>query len=270
MVDGLRAYGLIAWMWMRSLLAYRGSFLLAVGGNFAVSGLEFVTIVVMFSHLETLAGFTLAEVALLYGATNCSLGLADLLLGNLDRIGGRVRDGSLDPMLVRPVPVFAQLAADRFALRRLGRLAQGVLVLGWAVVQLDEVRAGWSPLEWLLLVSMVLSGAAIYGAIFTLGGSFQFWAQDAAQVQDSLTYGGNTMLRYPPSVFGMEVVRGLTFVIPLAFVNWVPALRLLERDGPLGLPGWVDFLSPVVAAVLCGLAALLWRAALRQYRSTGS
>ena len=48
----------------------------------------------------------------------------------MDRLGARVRDGTLDTLLVRPVPVLAQVAADRFALRRLGRITQGGLVLG--------------------------------------------------------------------------------------------------------------------------------------------
>jgi ABC-2 type transport system permease protein len=268
--DGLRAYCLIVAMWVRSTMAYRGSFLLSAFGNFSASLLDFVAVMIMFSHVDTIGGFTLAEVALLYGASSTSLGLADLLLGNLDRLGNRVRDGSLDALLVRPVPVFLQLAADRFALRRLGRITQGLLILGWSMTQLGPVWSQWSPVEWVLLPVMVLSGAALFGAIFVLGGAFQFWAQDAAQVQDSFTYGGNVMLRFPPTVYTAELVRGMTFVLPLAFVNWVPALRLLDRDDPLGMPGWVDFLSPVVAAVLCLVAAALWRVGLRGYRSTGS
>ena len=65
-------------------------------------------------------------------------------------------------------------------------------------------------------------------------------------------------------------MRGVTFVVPLAFVNWLPALHILGRPDPLGLPGWVDFASPAVAALCCVLAGAAWRAGLRSYRSTGS
>ncbi|MFI8998845.1 ABC transporter permease [Streptomyces sp. NPDC053542] len=254
-------------MWVRSTLTYRASFVIMAVGNAAGSGLEFVTILLMFSHIDALGGFGLPEVALLYGASATALGLADLLLGNVERLGSRVRDGTLDVLLVRPAPVYAQVAADRFALRRIGRTVQAMAVLGWA---LTRVQVDWTPGRVVLVVAMLLSGAAIYGAIFTLGAAFQFVAQDAAEVQNSFTYGGNAMLQYPPTVFARELVRGVTFVIPLAFVNWLPALRLLGHDDPLGLPGWVDFLGPVVAAVMCGGAALAWRAGLRGYRSTGS
>ncbi|MFB7526788.1 ABC transporter permease [Streptomyces sp. NPDC056178] len=267
LVEGVRAYGLIAAMWLRSTMAYRASFAMTAFGNFAATAFDFVTILLMFSHVDALGGYSLPEVALLYGASGTAFGLADLVMGSMDRLGRRVRDGTLDTLLVRPVPVLAQVAADRFALRRLGRITQGALVLGYALVALE---VDWTPLRVVMIPLMLLSGAAIYAAVFVAGAAFQFVAQDASQVQNSFTYGGNTLLQYPPSIFAKDLVRGVTFVVPLAFVNWLPALYVLGRDYPLDLPGWVAFLPPVVAG-LCGLlAGLAWRTGLRAYRSTGS
>jgi ABC-2 type transport system permease protein len=265
--ESLRAYRLIVAMWVRSTMAYRASFVMTALGNFAATGLDFVTIMMMFSHITVLGGFTLPEVAFLYGTTSTAFGLTDLALGSMDRLGRRVRDGTLDTLLLRPAPVLAQVAADRFALRRLGRVVQGLLVLGWAVARVD---VAWTPLKVLLLPVSLVSGAAIFGAVFVAGAAFQFRAGDASEVQSSVTYGGNTMLQYPPTVFSKELVRGVVFVVPLAFVNWLPALYVLGRPDPLGLPRWVDFLSPPVALVCCALAGAAWRAGLRSYRSTGS
>lgn len=267
LVDGLRAYGLIVAMWVRSTMAYRASFLMTALGNLAVTGLDFATIMLMFSHVTTLGGFTLPEVAFLYGTTSTAFGLADLAMGSMDRLGRRVRDGTLDTLLLRPVPVLAQVAADRFALRRLGRVTQGSLVLGWSLSRLD---VDWTVLKVAMLPMMLLSGAAIFGAVFVAGAAFQFWAGDASEVQNSFTYGGNTLLQYPPSIFARDLVRGVTFIVPLAFVNWLPALRILGRADPLALPGWLDFASPLVAVVCCAVAGLAWRTGLRSYRSTGS
>jgi ABC-2 type transport system permease protein len=62
----------------------------------------------------------------------------------------------------------------------------------------------------------------------------------------------------------------LTFVVPIAFINWYPSLHILGRPDPLGYPDWTQWLSPLVAAVLVALAALVWRSGVRSYRSTGS
>ncbi|MET4925920.1 ABC transporter permease [Streptomyces sp. PSRA5] len=265
--EGLRAYGLIVAMWMRSTMTYRASFAMTAFGNFAVTAFDFLAILMMFSHVDRLGGYSLPEVAFLYGAAGAAFGLADLVMGSTGRLGSRIRDGTLDTLLVRPVPVLAQVAADRFALRRLGRITQGLLVLGYALTVVD---IAWTPLKVAMIPMMVLSGAVIFSAVFVAGAAFQFWAQDAAEVQNSFTYGGTTLLQYPPTVFAKDLVRGVTFVVPLAFVNWLPALYVMDRDDPLGLPDWVAFLPPVVAVGCCALAGLAWRAGLRGYRSTGS
>ncbi|MGW7415771.1 ABC transporter permease [Streptomyces sp. NPDC054863] len=266
--DGVRAYGLIAAMWIRSTMAYRVSFLMTTLGSFAGTGLDFVAVLLMFQHVDRLGGFSLGEVAFVYGLAGSAFGFADLVMGMMGRLGEKVRDGTLDALLVRPAPVLAQVAADRFALRRLGRTAQGLAVLAYGITQLEGVD--WTPLKVLMVPMMLLSGGAIFAAVFTMGGAFQFWAQDAAQVQAAFTFGGNTLLQYPPTVFAKELVRGVTFVLPLAFVNWVPAMYVLGRPYPLAVPDWFAFLPPVVAVLFWVAAGLLWRAGLRSYRSTGS
>nr|WP_232108298.1 MULTISPECIES: ABC transporter permease [Streptomyces] len=263
----MRAYGLIVAMWIKSTMAYRASFVMTTVGNFAATALDFVAILLMFSRVDALGGYTLPEIAFLYGLSSVAFGLADLAIGSMDRLGRRVRDGTLDTLLVRPAPVLAQVAADRFGLRRLGRVAQGALVLGYALATLD---IDWTPLKVLLMPVMLLSGAAIFCAVFVAGAAFQFVAQDASEVQNAFTYGGTTLLQYPPTVFGKELVRGVTFVLPLAFVNWLPASYILGRPYPLDLPQWVAATPPLVAVACCALAGLAWRAGLKTYRSTGS
>ncbi|MFJ9727039.1 ABC transporter permease [Streptomyces sp. NPDC101209] len=265
--EGVRAYFLIAGMWIRSTMAYRTSFVLMTLTNFATTALDFVAILLMFSRVDALGGYSLQQVAFLYGVSSTTFGLADMVIGSMERLGRRVRDGTLDTLLVRPAPVLAQMAADQFALRRLGRTFQGALVLTWALLRLD---IDWTPLRVLLMPVMLVSGCAIFCAVFIAGAAFQFVAQDAAEVQNAFTYGGTTLLQYPPTVFATELLRGVTYVLPLAFVNWLPATYVLGLPYPLGLPEWAAFLSPLVAAGCVGLAGLAWRAGLRSYRSTGS
>lgn len=267
MVEGLRAYGLLAGMWVRSTMTYRASFVMLAAGQFVTTGLDFAGILIMFAHTPSLGGFTLPEIAFLYGASGMALGFADLAVGSSDRLGQRVRDGSFDTLLIRPVPVFAQVASDRFALRRIGRIAQASVVLGWSLTALD-VHWTWDRV--LAVPLMVVSGSVIFGSVFVLGAAFQFVASDASEVQNAFIYGGNTLTQYPPTVFAKDLVRGVTFIVPLAFVNWMPALHILGRPDPLGLPAFFDFASPLVATLFCAVAALAWRAGLRGYRSTGS
>ncbi|WP_329338705.1 ABC transporter permease [Streptomyces sp. NBC_00663] len=266
-LDGLRTYRMISAMWIRSTMTYRASFAMTTLGNFTATAFDFVAILLMFSRVDALGGYSLPEIAFLYGLSSVAFGLADLGLGSMERLGRRVRDGTLDTLLVRPAPVLAQMAADQFGLRRLGRVTQGTMVLVYALATVD---IDWTPLKLLLMPVMLLSGAGIFAAVFIAGAAFQFVAKDASEVQNAFTYGGTTLLQYPPTVFATDLVRGVTFVLPLSFVNWLPATYVLGRPIPLGLPQWVAFLSPLVAAGCCALAGLAWRAGLRSYQSTGS
>ena len=263
----LRAFTILAGMWVRVGWSYRTSFVVLTVSSLVITGVDFVAIVIMFANVDALGGFGLGQIGFLYGATAVCLGLADLAVGNVERLGRRVRLGTFDAMMVRPVGVFAQMCADEFAFRRVGRIAQGAAVLAWS---LSVVDIDWGPARLAMLVSMLVCGAAIFLGLFVLGATFQFVSGDASEVANAFTYGGNTMTQYPLTIYPTEVVKALTFLVPVAFVNWYPALFILDVPDPFGLPDWLRFAAPVAALVLCTLSALAWRTGVRHYRSTGS
>ncbi len=261
------AYVLLAWMWIRVSMSYRASFALLTLGQFLISGLDFVAILVMFSNVDALGGFSLPEIAFLYGGSALCLGLADLLLGNIERLGQRIRLGTLDAMMVRPVSVYVQMCADDFALRRLGRITQAGLVFAWSV---SALNLDWTAARVAMLPYLVVFGTAIFLAIFTIGAAVQFWTAESSELANSFTYGGSTLAQFPMTIYPLEAVKALTFVVPITFVNWYPSLFILDKPDPLGLPAPVQFAAPLAALVLTVLAAVVWRTGLRRYRSTGS
>ncbi|MET9396444.1 ABC transporter permease [Streptomyces sp. BE303] len=263
----LRSWWLTAAMWTKAIMSYRASFVLMLGANVVVTFLDFAVVILMFRHTDTLGGWTLAELGFLYGTSTLALGLANLFVGSIDALGERIRAGTLDTMLVRPAPALAQLCAERFSLRRLGRPLQAVAVLGWAVAALD-VHWTWDRI--LLVPVLLICGTLIFAAVFIGFASLQFWWGEAKELQNSFTYGGATLLHYPPTIFAKELVAGVVFGVPLAFVNWLPALRILDKPDPLGLPTAFQFASPLAAALGLAAAGLAWRAGLRAYRGAGS
>jgi ABC-2 type transport system permease protein len=264
-VDALLRYRDISGMWIRSSLAYPASFWIMTVGGGVITGLDFGGIWIMFHTIDRLGGFGLSDIALLYGATGLGIGIADLVVGSVERIGAKVRMGTLDAMLTRPVPLLVQVCADEFALRRLSRVVQALVVFAWASSSVD-----WTVPRVLVALEMVASGAVIFFCLFVVFSCVQFWTSDASEFANAFTYGGNTVTQYPFTVFPKQLVKALTFVVPLAFVNWYPCLYLLGRDDPFGMPSWLRFASPVAAIVLVALTAMVWRTGVRHYTSTGS
>jgi ABC-2 type transport system permease protein len=261
----LDAYVAIASTWVRAAWQYQASFWTLMIGSLVLTSIDFVGLAIMFATVDTLGGFGLREVALLYGATGVGIGVADTLIGSVERIGQYIRMGRLDQMLTKPAPLLVQVCADQFTVRRLGRITQALLVFSWGAGAVE-----WNPTKVAVLCSMLVSGAVIFFALFVGFSSIQFWTTDASEFANAFTYGGSTFTSYPLTVFPRELTIGLTFGLPIAFVNWYPSLYLLERPDPFGLPSALQFASPVAAVALMVVALAVWRTGVRHYTSTGS
>ncbi|REF00144.1 ABC transporter permease [Thermomonospora umbrina] len=267
MADTFRLYGLLAWTWIRAAAQYPVSMVLLGLASAAVTALDLAGIMLLFAHAPRIAGFTASEVLFLYGTSALSFVVADVLLGSTERLGEHVRMGTLDTMLVRPVSPLIQIATEDFSPRRIARLLPALVVLAYVLPRLE---VDWTVGRVVMVPVMLTSGAVIFAALWVLTASVQFVLIDVHAATKSVTYGGAFLTQYPMSMYAREFVRGMTFVIPLAFVNWQPGLYVLDRPDPLGLPSGLRFASPVVAVLLCGVAAAAWRSGLRHYRSTGS
>jgi ABC-2 type transport system permease protein len=263
--EALLRFGQITAMWVRASRAYPASFWMLMSGSFLITSIDFVAVIIMFANVDQLGGFSFHEVAFLYGSSGIGIAVADLFVGQVERLGLLIRLGRLDQMMVRPVPLLVQVCAEEFPVRRIGRLTQAAVVFAWSCAYVE-----WSPTRVLMASLMVLSGCAIFIALFVGFACVQFWTTESAEVANAFTYGGNTVTAYPLTIFPSEVVKALTFVLPIAFVNWYPGLYVLGREEATPLPDWALWLSPLVGLTLLGLTTLVWRYGVRQYRSTGS
>ncbi len=262
----VRLYRHLAGARARGDLQYRASLAMFTIGTLLVTGLDFASIAVLFGQVRSLAGWSLQEVAFLYGTSGVAFGLADMAVGSVDRVGERIRKGTFDTFLLRPAGSLLQLVTDEFALRRIGKVVQPALVLVVAVHVLD-VR--WTPARCTLTAVMILAGAVIAGSIWVTSASATFWTVEGREAANAVTYGGATMIQHPLPLYG-EVVRSLAFVVPLAFISYLPSLEVLDKVDPLGIPTWLRYASPAVAAASAAVATAAWRFAVRHHRSTGS
>lgn len=250
----------------RADLQYRASLALLTFGTFVGQSLEFATIAILFGQVPALAGWDLAEVAFLYGTAGMSFGLADLAVGSVDKVGERIRQGTFDTLLVRPVGTLLQLATEELALRRIGKVAQPAVVLAFAVTRVD---VEWSLGTVTLTVVTIVAGTFIAGAIWVTATAATFWTIEGREAANAVTYGGGALTQYPLPVYS-EVVRSLAVVVPVAFVSYLPSVAVLDKVDPLGVPAALRYASPLVAVASVVVATVAWRFAVRHYRSTGS
>jgi ABC-2 type transport system permease protein len=250
---------------VRSDWQYRASFVLFTVGQALVAVVDFVALVVLFVHVPAIRGWSLPEVAFLYGAAGVAHNLGDTFLGGAERTSFHIKGGTFDRFLVRPVGSLLQLTAQEFAFRRMGKVLQAAVVLGVATA---AVEVPWTVGRVMMFPVMLLAGMAIYGAVWVITASISFWTVETNEVANAFTYGGNQFAQYPLEVYGRWVRHLFTVVVPVAFVAYFPALYILDKD--TGAPAWAAFIAPAVACIAVIVAHGAWAFAVRHYRSTGS
>jgi ABC-2 type transport system permease protein len=266
-VEALRVYRSLVVAQVRSQLQYRLSFALDLSGAFLISFLDFLAVLVIFHNVPRLAEWNVHEVAFLYAASTISFALTDLTIGHLDDFPNRIRDGTFDVMLLRPRGTLLQVIASDFSLRRLGKLAQALIILAYA---LSTLNIDWDPGRVAMLLLMIPTGAIVFGAVWVAGTCLAFWTTEGGEFTNAFTYGGNFLAQYPINIYSEWLRRFLAYLVPMAFVCYFPALYVLDKPDPLGMPSWLRFASPLVAVLASLVAGLAWRFAVRHYRSTGS
>jgi ABC-2 type transport system permease protein len=252
---------------VRAQMQYRASFLAEFLGNLVITGLDFAMVAILLARFRAIGGWELPEVLFLYGTSAISFSLAELFVGAFDNFEVWVVRGEFDRVLLRPLPVIFQMLSGAFPMRRFGRLAQGSIAL---IVALTLLKPAWRIPQVLFLGATLAGGILFFMAIFVLGATLSFWSPQSHEVANIFTYGGQFMTSYPMHIYEAWLRSIFTFVIPMAFINYYPALYLLGKPDPLGLPAWIPFLSPLVAVIVLRGALAVWRTGVRRYQSVGN
>ncbi|MBN1933712.1 MAG: ABC-2 family transporter protein [Anaerolineae bacterium] len=254
---------------IRSQMQYRAGFFFDLIGTGISTGMAFLTLALILERFENIAGWTLWEIALLYGMVETAFGMMDMIFSGFDPgfFGQQVRRGTFDRILLRPVGVTWQVMGSEFALRRLARIFQGALVLALALIY---ARVRWTMLKALFMPVVLSSLVSFFGALFITGATITFWTVQSIEVVNIFTYGGVEMMSYPMSIYGPWLRRFFTYVIPGIFMNYYPALYFLDKPDPFGFPAWAPLLCPLAGAGMMALALAFWRFGIRHYTSTGT
>jgi ABC-2 type transport system permease protein len=266
MRDALHLYCHYLRLSLRAQMQYRASFVLATLSQLLVTSIEFLGVWALFSRFGTLRGWTLPEVALFYGLVNVAFALADAFSRGFDMFSYFIKHGEFDRLLLRPRSTILQLAGHELALKKLGRLAQGAAVLGWAMASVD---GACTPAHVALLTAALAGAVCLFFGLMILQATLTFWTIEGLEITNTVTYGGVDAMQYPLAIYHRYFQRFFTYVVPLACVCYYPVLTVLGKSAD-GVPPWLGWVSPVAGVAFLALSQQVWQIGVRHYRSTGS
>jgi len=243
-------------------MQYKISFLLLTFGNFCMQFTTFLGVYFMFNIFHAVDGFTYSQVLLCFAVVIMAFSFAEMLGRGFTQLPRMLANGEFDRALVRPRSAIFQVVASRVHFVRLGATLQAAVVFFWAIPSSGVV---WTWDKILTLCLMVACGSLVFYTLFAIEASFAFFTTEGLEFMNILTYGGRDHGRYPYSIYGKEVLRFLTFVIPLALFQYYPLLYLLDigRDA-------FHMLAPLLGLLFLIPGYLFFRVGLRHYKSTGS
>lgn len=258
----LRALGA---SWRVSLLRasqYRGDFLLTTGLSCLFSLWTVLPLFLVYQQTDSVAGWNAWEALLVMAFFLMLRGVLDAFIEpNLRGLVEKVRDGTLDFVLLKPVD--AQVLVS-FARIDPGRLMDILSAMGLAVFALVKLQYTPGPAQVALAALALVAGVGLlYSLWLCAAATTFFWVR-----VESLSYLLGALLdagRWPAAVYRGWLRIAFTVVLPIVLMTTVPAEALLARTGPQPV-----LMSVGLSVLFLLLSRRVWRFALSRYTSASS
>lgn len=243
-------------------MQYRINFFIQLLQSFISVATGLIGLALVFGQVTTLAGWSRPELLAVMGVHLLMGGvIRSVIQPNMERLMDDVRNGTLDFALTKPADAQALVSVREFRFWQLVDVIVGGVVIGTAVVQLQETLGFWTIIGFLF--ALIMGGIMLY-SIWLMVTSVSFWVvrvQEISNLFEGLYAAG----RWPVGIYPDWLRTGLTFLVPVAFAVTVPAEVLSNRLAPLNL-GFALLMTMVFVAVSRGV----WLLGLKNYSGASS
>lgn len=245
-----------------SAMAYRANFLIEGAMSLTWLALTLLPLIVVFNGRQTVAGWDRPSAIIVMGYF---LAVRALLEGtitpSLVDLVARIRTGSFDYVLLKPVDAQAMVSASRYEPWRVFDLLGAIAIIVYAFV---EIGAPPSPGHILLGIALLGSGVLAAYALSILCAAASFWVVRLDNLMYLLAAIFDTA-RWPIAVFPGAWRFIFTFVIPIAIMTTYPARALLGT-----LDAQTALATVGGSLVLLVVSRVVWRTAIASYTSASS
>lgn len=247
---------------LKSQMQYKATFFLNFFGRIVMSFGTVASVLFMFTRFNEVDGFTVSQILLCTSVVSMAFSLAEVFARGFDIFPRLLGNGEFDRILVRPRGIIFQVLASHIEFLRLGIFIQAVAVLLYAIPNSGVI---WTADKIVTLLLMIFCGAAVFFGLYIIYASFAFFTTEGLEFMNILTYGGREFGRYPYVIYGDGILKFLTYIIPLALIQYYPLLYLLDRT-----QSKLYMFTPVISLLFIIPSYTFFLTGLRRYKSTGS
>ena len=247
---------------LKSKMSYRADFVISNIGMIVSNLVGFVTFYILFQNFPSINGWTMYEMLFLYGFSLIALTPVQCFFDNNWNLRYAVKTGDFIKYCFRPINIFFYYISEVFDVKGLGQLAFGLgtLVFAWRHLAIPV-----TPVIIAQTVLFLIAASLFMIAIMNFAAATCFWIQNSGYIM-VIMFRFKDFAKYPASIFNSVFRIVFTFVIPIAFIAYYPALVVLRPDSvPL-----LSWLSPLIGLAFFYLSYKFWVLGARKYDGTGS
>ncbi len=255
--------------WKNSLIrdmTFRGHFILNALGEVGWVVLLLIFIKVIFHNTSNVSGWNEGQYLFRIGTHMMVTSLFEaLFFGNLWRVSQLVRTGDLDFVLLQPANTQFLLSFARIEYSALANIPVGIALCTYALSTLGAVVTVGKVALFVLLIG---GGVLILYALLFMFAVTSVWLIRQTGL-DHLWFYAISLARYPAEIYrpfaGGALWFVLVFIVPVLMVSNLPANVMVRTFEP----GMVVYVL-AVGLIMLGLSTVVFRFALRWYRSASS
>ena len=240
----LRLYRVLVAQFLKTIMQSRVDFLIGLLGFFFAQVMGIAFLYLVFQQIPDLQGWTLDQLIFIYGFAQIPRGIDHLFTDNIWLVAYRlVINGDFDRYMLRPMNIFFQVIAEKLQPDALGELLIGTILVVRSLTKGIVIVDG---LHVALFFVSIFAGALIYTSIKLFFASLAFWLKVSGPFLQ-IAYDMANFAKYPTEIYSKGVRFLITWVIPFAFVAYLPASFFMKADTSAG-----------VVVIECGIAFVFW------------
>jgi ABC-2 type transport system permease protein len=251
---------------LKARMEYRGEFVLGLMFGLVWQSAMVLFAGVLLTRFPGLGGWTQGGVLLIASMRLLSHSFYVATFQNIIALATTIQEGRVDGFLLRPMPLYQQVLLTTFRVNAFGDLLAGLGVFTIALLRLD---IAWTPAKACYVAAAIIGGVLVEAAIQTLLSTAAFRFVGVASWNNWIDETISTFANYPLNVLPSTVRDTLTFILPVAFIAYLPAAVVTGRAASTGVPGWLALSSPVAGLVFFLAAKAAWYRSIRWYQSVG-
>lgn len=246
----------------KSKMTYRADFIISSLAMLFIDVAGLLSFWLIFRAIPALEGFGYEEMLFIYSFSLITATPMQLFFDNLWQLWISCENGDFIKYCFKPLNLYFYYIAETLDIKGLGQFLFAAVIFIYSWIKIGIV-ASFANIVILLLV--MLGASLVLIGMMTMASASAFICIHGVTILGFVSR-FREYARYPVTIFNKVFQFIFTFIIPVAFLAFYPAMYFLRPDGQLLL----SLISPLVGIIVFFVGYKVWMRGALKYAGTGS